>query len=61
MDEVKLPSYQRRAKEAKDVYDILSKLYPGKPLRIAIPLGIKDRILGYKEKRLLYEFYSSKM
>lgn len=61
MDEVKWLAYQRRAKEAKDVLDILTELYPGKPLRIAMLLGTKDRILGDKERQLLREFYSSKL
>lgn len=61
MDEVKWLAYQRRAKEAKDVLDILTELYPEKPLRIALLLGTKDRILGDKERQLLREFYSSKL
>lgn len=61
MDEVRWHYHLAQAKEAKDVYDTLKDLYPGKPLHIAMLLGTKDSILGEKERRLLREFYSSKM
>lgn len=61
MDEVKWRHHLAQAKEAKGIYDSLTELYPGKPLRVAMLLGTRDRILGEKERRLLREFYSSKL
>lgn len=61
MDEVKWRYHLEQAKEAKGIYDTLRDLYPGKPLRVAMILGTKDCILGDKERRLLREFYSSKL
>lgn len=61
MDEAKWRYHLSQAKEAKDIYDTLIDLYPGKPLRVAMILGTKDCILVDKERRLLREFYSSKL
>ena len=61
MDEVKWRYHLAQAKEAKCIYDILTDLYPGKSLRVAMILGTKDNIIGEKERRLLREFYYSKL
>ena len=61
MDEVKWRYHLEQAKEAKDIYDTLRDLYPVKPLRVAMILGTRDRILGEKERRLLREFYTTEL
>lgn len=51
----------RRAKEAKEIRDTLNDIYPGKTLRIARLLGIRDRVIGDHEVTLLIEFYSKEL
>lgn len=50
-----------RAKEAKEIRDILNDIYPGKSLRLARLLGIRDRVIGDHEVALLIEFYSKEL
>ena len=51
----------RRAKEAEEIRDTINDIYPGKPLRIARLLGIRDRVIGDHEVTLLIEFYSKEL
>lgn len=57
MSEAAYNAKLRRAKEAKEIRDILNDIYPGKSLGLARLLGIRDRVIGDHEVTLLIEFY----
>lgn len=61
MSEAAYNAKLRRAKEAKEIRDIINDIYPGKSLRLARLLGIKDRVIGDHENALLVEFYSKEL
>ena len=51
MSEAAYNAKLRRAKEAKEIRDIINDIY----------LGIKDRVIGDHENALLVEFYSKEL
>ena len=61
MSEAAYNAKLRRAKEAKEIRDILNDIYPGKSLVLARLLGIRDRVIGDHEVTLLIEFYSKEL
>lgn len=61
MNQMQFNIFLRRAKEAQDIRNIILELYPGQTLRMAVLLGIRDRVLGDKERDLLREFYATEL
>lgn len=53
--------FKRRVEEASNIRRTILELYPGQTLRLAVLLGIRDRVLGDKERDLLREFYATEL